>query len=62
MGEGDQYVKTSDSHFWDVMYSIITIVNQTMLCVWKLIREYIFFLRVDIKCSQNKKKNCDYIK
>ena len=57
MGEGDQYVKTSDYHFWDVMYYIVIVVNKTMLYVWQLIRDQIFLLRVDIKYSQHKKKN-----
>ena len=39
MGEGGQNVKSSGYNFWDVMYSMVIIVNNTMLYIWKLLKE-----------------------
>ena len=52
MGEGGQKVQTSSYRInksWNVMCSVVTVVNNTVLYVWKL-------LRVDLKCSRHKKK------
>lgn len=51
MGEGGQRVRTSSykiNKFWDIMYSMVTVVNDTVLYVWKL-------LGVDLKSSYHKK-------
>lgn len=42
MGEGGQKVQTVSckiSKSWDVLCSMVTIVNNMVLCIWKLLRE-----------------------
>lgn len=42
MGEGGQKVHTSvRSKCWDVMYSMATVVNDTVLYILKLVRKYL---------------------
>ena len=36
--------------FWDLAYSMVVIVMNTVFCTWKL-------LRVDLKCSHHKHTN-----
>ena len=53
MGEGGQKVQTSIDKIspGDVMYTMVTIVNNIILYIWKLLREYI-----DLKSSHHEKK------
>ena len=54
MGEGSQKVQTSSykvNKSWDVIYSMVTIVNNTVLYIWRLLRDYI------LKVLITRKKN-----
>ena len=57
VGESGQKVQTSSykkNKFWDVMYSMVITVNNTVLYIWKLLREQI------IKVLIKRKKICNY--
>ena len=56
IGEGRQKVHTSsyNNKSWDLMYSTVTIVNNTVLYTWKLLIEYI----LKVLITQKKNFNC----
>ena len=56
IGEGGQKVQTSIYNIsrGDVMYSMVTIVNNTVVYIWKL-------LKIDLKSSHHEKKNYNYV-
>ena len=53
LGEGGEKTQTSRCKInksWDVMHSTVTIVNNAVLHIWKLLK------RLDLKCSHPRKK------
>lgn len=56
MGESSQKLKTFNCKInksWDVVYSMVTIVNNMVLHIWK-------FERVELKICHHK-NNCNYV-
>lgn len=43
-GISNQVPVIKQTSHWDVMYTMVTTVNNTVLHIWKLLREEIFFL------------------